>query len=938
MSRHIPSSVFPIVRPTVRVRPSRLVALLFSAVLLAGCSDSPEDMLGSARGFLAQNDINAASIQLKNALQQDGSLAEARFLLGSVYLQQGDIAGAARELRRASDLGFAEVDVLPLLSRAMLLSGEYDRVIAEFANVSVSDPAAQARILSSLGDAYLARAEVAKARETLEAAHAANPQDVMVLVGLARSKLFDGDADAALADADAALALNPDTADAYAIKADIYSSQANVEGALAALEGAVRAEPRAINYHFALVSLLLQQNRFDDAELRLADMSKIGPAHPSTLYLQSFIDFRKDNVTEARDGVEEVLRLVPGHLPASLLAGSIYLRLNDHVRAQAHLDAVLARVPGQPLARRLLAASMLATGNTVRAREIVEPLLTPELDDNATLTLAGQIHLADGNFEAASDYFAKVSAAAPEDVGARTRLGVARLAGGDSERAFADLEAASLLDDQLGQSDIALILGFLRAGELERAMGAQQQLERKQPDNPQTHNLKGGIFLAMEDLSGARAAFDRAMELDPNFMSAAVNLARLDLLAGDADTAKQRFEQIIARDPSRPDPYLMLADLQAQTGAPPTDVRATIERAITANPLARAPKLALARNLLAANEGTRARTIAQELVASEADDPAALRILAQAQFLTGDRQQAISSFNRLVRLQPQSPAPLLALADAQRAMEDATGAEQSLRRALTLQPDSLEAQQRLMSLLVAVERPADALVISREVQQQRPDAAVGYMFEGDVHVATRDFALAIPAFQQALERSRTTDVAVRLHRAQVRAGNAGEADRTAADWLQAQPDDVVMQTYLAEYALAQSKLDEAETLYRAIIEVQPDNALVLNNLAWVAGQLERADAIALAERALALAPDNSAILDTLGMLQIEIGEHDKGLANLRKAVDGAPTLAALRLNLARAYLKLERSADAVKELDEILQQAPAGSPLHQEATRLKSTL
>jgi len=934
----MPCSKLSTIRAASLVRPSRLVAMLFSAVLLAGCSDSPEDMLDSARTYLAKNDANAASIQLKNALQQDGSLAEARFLLGSVYLEQGDIAGSVRELRRASDLGYAEVDVLPLLSRAMLLSGEYDRVIAEFAEVSVSDPAAQARILANLGDAYLARAEVAKARETFEAAHAANPKDVMVLVGLARSKLFDGDPDAALIDADAALALNPDTAEAYALKADVYSSQGKVQEALAALEGAVKAQPRAINYHFALVSLLLQQDRFDDAELRLDAMKAVGARHPSTLYLKAFIDFRKNLVAEARDGVEEVLRLVPGHLPAELLAGSVYLRLNDHVRAQAHLERVLARAPGQPLARRLLAASMLATGNTVRAREIVEPLLTAELDDSATLTLAGQIYLAGGDFEGASDYFAKVSAALPEDVGARTRLGVARLAGGDSERAFADLEAASTLDDELGQSDVALILAHLRAGDLDKAMAAQQQLERKQPDNPQTHNLKGGILLAGQDLQGARVAFDRAMELNPDFISAAVNLARLDIAAGNVDAAKQRFEGIITRNPSRPDPYLLLADLQGQTGSPPAEVRATIERAIAANPSARAPKLALARNLLGSNEATRARTIAQELVSAEQDDPAALGILAQAQFATGDRQQAISSLNRLVRLQPQSPAPLLALADAQRATEDRTGAEQSLRRALTLQPDLVDAQQRLISLLVETQRPGDALGVSREVQKQRPDAAVGYLFEGDVHVAAGNWDQAIPAFQGALQRANTNDVAIRLHRAQVRAGKVDEAEKTATAWLQAQPDDVVMKTYLAENALAQNKLGDAETLYREIVAVQPDNALVLNNLAWVAGQLKQADAIELAERALALAPNNAAILDTLGMLQMEIGEHDKGLANLRQAVDSAPTLAALRLNLARAYIQLERKADAIKELDEVLQQAPDASPVYQEATRLKSTL
>jgi cellulose synthase operon protein C len=914
------------------------VAALVAALVLAGCSEGPDKMLDSAKEYLSRNDLNAASIQLKNALQKDGSLAEARFLLGSVYLEQGDYAGSVRELRRAISLGFPDGKVVPLLAEALLMSGEFDRVIDEFSGKTLEDKSGQSRLLVAIGDAHIGLRQVDKAQGSYRSALDADAANVAAWVGLGRSKFFTRDFDGALADADAALAVDANASRAQALRADVFAVRNQRPEAIAALDEALRTDPRAVNYHFSLISMLLASNDLDGAEQRLAAMQKVAGKHPSTLYLKAFVDFRRDRLAEARDGVEEVLRQMPGHLPAELLAGSVYLRLEDHVRAQSHLERVLARVPGQPLARRLMAGSMLATGNPARAKEIMEPILEAGQDDTATLNLAGQIYLASGDFERASDYFAQVSAANPEDVRARTRLGLARLAGGDSERALADLEAAAGLDDAIGQPDIALILAHLRAGELDKALAAQQQLERKQPDHPQTHNLKGGILMARQDLDGARTAFERALELDPEFLSSAVNLARLDIAQGNTDVAKQRFENIISLNPTRPDPYLLLAQLQSQTGSEPAEVRATIERAIAANPSARAPKLALARSFLGGNEAARARSIAQDLVASEQDDPVALAILAQAQNALGERQQAIATLNRLVRLQPQAPGPLLALAEVQRAAGDQAAAEQSLRRALALRSDLIEAQQRLVVLLVETQRGAEALKLAREVQGQRPDVAVGYMLEGDIHAAGGNWEQAVSAFRNAFDRARTAELAVRLHRAQLRAGKTKEADVTAADWLAQQPQDVVVRAYLAEYSLAQNRLEDAEKLYRDVIELQPQNALVLNNLAWVAGRLDRADAIVLAERALALAPDNPAILDTLGMLQVERGEHEKGLANLRKAVDGAPNLAALRLNLARAYSRLERKADASREFDEVLRLAPEGSPLHQEATRLKEAL
>ena len=55
------------------------------AMLLGACGgDKPEALLASAKDYLAKNDAKAAVIQIKNALQKDPALAEARFLRQNV--------------------------------------------------------------------------------------------------------------------------------------------------------------------------------------------------------------------------------------------------------------------------------------------------------------------------------------------------------------------------------------------------------------------------------------------------------------------------------------------------------------------------------------------------------------------------------------------------------------------------------------------------------------------------------------------------------------------------------------------------------------------------------------------------------------------------------------------------------------------------------------
>jgi len=67
--------------------------------------------------------------------------------------------------------------------------------------------------------------------------------------------------------------------------------------------------------------------------------------------------------------------------------------------------------------------------------------------------------------------------------------------------------------------------------------------------------------------------------------------------------------------------------------------------------------------------------------------------------------------------------------------------------------------------------------------------------------------------------------------------------------------------------------------------------------------LDDPKALGYAERAVKLAPNNAAVLDTYGTLLVKNGEADKGLPFLEQARRLAPSRNDLRLNYAKALIR-----------------------------------
>jgi len=296
-------------------------------------------------------------------------------------------------------------------------------------------------------------------------------------------------------------------------------------------------------------------------------------------------------------------------------------------------------------------------------------------------------------------------------------------------------------------------------------------------------------------------------------------------------------------------------------------------------------------------------------------NPDLLASLGRVQLASGETNQAVATFGKLVALQPLSPRAQILLAGAQVANKDQPAARQSLRKALEIKPDELDAQRALVTLDLEAKNFADASKTARTVQEQRPKSPVGYVFEGDIANTRKDWDAAARAYRTGLQYGSSPEIATKLHAVLLAAGKGAEAQKFAASWQKDHPKDAVFLAYLGEHALAQKDYAAAEKHYEAALALQPNSAVVLNNLAWVKGQLKKDGALELAEKANSLAPNQPVIMDTLAMLLAEKGDFNRAIEVQTKALELQPTNAGLRLNLAKIYIGSGDKARARSELE-----------------------
>ena len=204
-------------------------------------------------------------------------------------------------------------------------------------------------------------------------------------------------------------------------------------------------------------------------------------------------------------------------------------------------------------------------------------------------------------------------------------------------------------------------------------------------------------------------------------------------------------------------------------------------------------------------------------------------------------------------------------------------------------------------------------------------------------MAQARYADAASAFATAFRRAPAWRLLARQVQALQLAGEPAEAETGLRDWLVEHPEEAEARILLADQLGVQGRVGEAVREYDEVLESSSVNVIALNNSAWLLRDQDPSRALALAARAVELAPDHPAVLDTWGWLLVASGRAEEALEHLRRAATLAHGTPEIQYHLGYALAKASRAEESRALLEELLRNH-AAFPSRGEAEELLATL
>jgi tetratricopeptide (TPR) repeat protein len=282
---------------------------------------------------------------------------------------------------------------------------------------------------------------------------------------------------------------------------------------------------------------------------------------------------------------------------------------------------------------------------------------------------------------------------------------------------------------------------------------------------------------------------------------------------------------------------------------------------------------------------------------------------------------------------PQSPQAYLQLGKIRFSQKRFPEGVALLEQALQFDPNSVEALRLLVSYELNQKHPDKALARLNAQIDKSPKNSGFYDLLAQLQIQNKNLDQAAATAQKAIQLNSADGEAVMLFaQIQVQRGQTANAIGAWEQWLNAHPNDAGAEAILGTLEESRGDIGKAEAYYKKSLQIQPQQPIAANNLAYrMLLNGENVDvALSLAQTARRAMPNSSNTADTLAWAYYYKGTYGFARDLLEEALKAEPNNASMQYHLGMVYSKLKDKSSAETHLKKAVSLAP-DSPTAKDA-------
>ncbi|WP_286234339.1 XrtA/PEP-CTERM system TPR-repeat protein PrsT [Thalassotalea sediminis] len=880
-----------------------LGVMLASTLYACSSEKDPAELLNTAKSQLHAGNTNTAIISLKNAIQLDPKNAEARFLLGKIYLDNHDYLNAEKEFERATSLGFSQPELALLKAKILLERGNSQGVVDYLADKSFDDNENSIKANFLLGKALLNLGETGQARSIFEQSIDIAENHPVSVLGIALLHANEGKESQALETIEELLSVNSEFGEAWLLKGTVLSKQKRFKQAAEAFEKYHELNPNNFAIRTLVADNYIKANAFELAKPHLQALVSINDNHPTVNILYSQVKYVEGDYAGAKELAEKALNVTENGL-AQMIYGLSSFQLKNYEQAYYQLNAIADNLPDNHDVHKVLAVLQVKLGYLDEVAGTMGGIQNVSPDDASFFASVGIEYANKGDKESAIAMFNKANNLAPTDPAILTQLGAIKLFNKDVAGGQEELAKAIDLVPDFEAANIALAKLHLKNNDIEKAVAVAEEWLAKSPADITAMLLRGHIAMKANEPNKAKEYFIKVNQLEPDNVTSLFNLAVVSTEEGDYKQSNQYLDKLFAINLEYPLAY-RLAISNAMKLNDSKSLEAKLERFVQNSPDAFWPRIIIARRYnVHKNVEAALKTL---------DGASNLASAPHEYFLTyvnvlkrNGRDSEIKALYKKWQLaQPDSPRAYLTYVSI---LESEKAYDQALNVVTTaLSKDALKTNFQLQAYeayyLVMTNQLEMATQKVNRLKAIKPNHPYLLRVQGQLALALDKFDDAATYFAQSYAGNQKVSTALMLVTAYQEGNKTNKAIAFLENELTKNPMRDVYRRLLAGLYI-KSDPELAIKHYVMLIEKNPDDVISMNNLAWVYLDSNQVDlAHQYIAKATQYAPNHPHILDTYGVVLTKQNKLVQAIESLEKANKILPNNADIQQHLAEAYSK-----------------------------------